>query len=43
MNNTLQSLEYHPTVEVRVVLREGETWWALADVCRALVSETAAM
>lgn len=36
MNNTLQCLEYHPTVEVRMMIQDGEPWWVLADVCRAL-------
>lgn len=40
MSSNLQTLEYHPTIEVRVILRDGETWWVLADVCRVLGLDT---
>lgn len=36
MNGNIQTLEYHPTIEIRTVLQDGEVWWALADVCRVL-------
>jgi len=36
MSDELQVLQYHPTVEVRMVMQDGEPWWVLADVCRVL-------
>lgn len=36
MNGNIQTLEYHPTIEIRTVLQDGEVWWVLLDVCRAL-------
>lgn len=32
----LQTLQYHPTVEVRMVMQDGELWWVLLDVCKVL-------
>ncbi len=36
MSGELQTLQYHPTIEVRMVMRDGEPWWVLADVCKVL-------
>jgi len=36
MNDKLQTLYYHPSVEIRIITQNGEPWWVLADVCQAL-------
>lgn len=36
MNRKLQTLQYHPTVEVRMVMQDNEPWWVLVDVCKVL-------
>lgn len=40
--NEIQTLPYHPTVEVRMVIQNDEPWWVLADVCRVLELTTPA-
>lgn len=36
MSNKMQVLQYHPSIEVRMVMQNGEPWWVLLDVCRVL-------
>lgn len=36
MNNQLQTLQYYQSMDVRMVMQDGETWWVLADVCKVL-------
>lgn len=40
MNSPLQTLQYHPTIEVRMLMQNGEPWWVLLDVCRVLGLDT---
>lgn len=34
--NKLQTLQYHPTVEIRMIMQDNEPWWLLLDVCKVL-------
>lgn len=36
MSNRIQVLQYHPSIEVRMVMQKGELWWVLSDVCKVL-------
>lgn len=36
MDEQIQTLQYRPVMSVRMLVRDGEPWWVLADVCRAL-------
>ena len=36
MNDELQTLRYHPAIEIRMITQGDEPWWVLADVCKVL-------